>query len=436
MINALFCLWVQSGCSKGTVAGALTFFPPEPALYQFERHTTSGRVLETDQDPIEAENDEKEQLRRRRAGDNNDDGHDSSTDSIGEIRGPGRTGSLEIEETRAKTNKKIKGPAAQLTDQANERRKRSKLRSVLDAKDVVAGVTYRLLLDPRLHVPPHDEHSIQAVKIPSPKGVHVAAVIYRVPNERRSATTKTIIISHGNATDIGAMFPIQVVIAHSLDCDVVVYDYSGYGESGGIPTECATYRDIEAVYEYTLENVTANQNPKNVILYGQSVGSGPCCYLIAQKDTEPLGGLILHSPFTSGMRVLTPSRYVVTILWVVIVFVVACLDDETHKMFVQFLVLHSALACLDIYPNIDRIGKVQCPVLIIHGRLDQEVDISHGQELYRAVPEQYRREPWWVHDRGHNDITEGTGKLAEFIRRLRRFISSFDQTTDDDSDEV
>ena len=317
MINALFCLWVQSGCSKGTVAGALTFFPPEPALYQFERHTKSGRVLDVDEDPFDGENDEKVKQRRRRGGgdtnnddEEDDDGHDSSTDSIGEIRGPGRTGSLEIEETRAKTNKKIKSPAAQLTDQANERRKRSKLRSILDAKDVIAGVTYRLLLDPRLHVPPHDEHSIQAVKIPSPKGIHIAAVIYRVPHERRTSTTKTMIISHGNATDIGAMFPIQVVIAHSLDCDVVVYDYSGYGESGGIPTECATYRDIEAVYEYTLEYVTAQQNPKNVILYGQSVGSGPCCHLIAQKNAEPIGGLILHSPFTSGMRVLTPSRYV------------------------------------------------------------------------------------------------------------------------------
>jgi abhydrolase domain-containing protein 17 len=98
--------------------------------------------------------------------------------------------------------------------------------------------------------------------------------------------------------------------------------------------------------------------------------------------------------------------------------------------------MYSALACLDIYPNIDRIRKVQCPVLIIHGRLDQEVEISHGKELYRAVPHQYRREPWWVQDRGHNDITDGIGKLAEFIRRLRRFLGTLDQTTDDDSDDI
>jgi Serine aminopeptidase, S33 len=334
MINALFCLWVKSGFSKGTVAGALTFFPPDPPLYQFERHTKSGRILDDDEDP-EEEEDEKVTVDSNNDNNNHTDLNNTSIDvdadqspshettttttakeSVGGIIRGGaadaakRAGPLEIEETRHKRNTKIKSPAEQFTDQVNERRKRSKVRNALDARDAMAGVTYRLLLDPRLHVPPHDENSIEAVKIIALRGVHIAAVIYRVPNERRTPHTKTIIMSHGNATDIGAMFPIQVVIAHSLDCDVVVYDYSGYGESGGIPTECATYRDIEAVYDYTLEHVTANQNPKNVILYGQSVGSGPCCYLLAQKHIPPLGGLILHSPFTSGMRVLTPSRYV------------------------------------------------------------------------------------------------------------------------------
>ena len=87
---------------------------------------------------------------------------------------------------------------------------------------------------------------------------------------------------------------------------------------------------------------------------------------------------------------------------------------------------HRALACLDIYPNIDRIKKVRCPVMVIHGCLDQEVDVSHGQELHRLVPTQYQRDPWWVRDRGHNDIIEGPGKLAEYIRRMRGFVNSLD----------
>jgi fermentation-respiration switch protein FrsA (DUF1100 family) len=88
----------------------------------------------------------------------------------------------------------------------------------------------------------------------------------------------------------------------------------------------------------------------------------------------------------------------------------------------------SALACLDIYPNIDRIKKVECPVMIIHGALDEEVDVSHGQELHNAVSPHLRRDPWWVPDRGHNDITDGPGKLAEYVRRLRAFLDSLSTT--------
>lgn len=86
------------------------------------------------------------------------------------------------------------------------------------------------------------------------------------------------------------------------------------------------------------------------------------------------------------------------------------------------------LGCLDIYPNIDRIKHVSCPVMVIHGDLDQEVEAHHGRSLHDAVPTVYQREPWWVSDRGHNDITEGPGKLGEYIRRLRRFLNSLENS--------
>jgi fermentation-respiration switch protein FrsA (DUF1100 family) len=89
--------------------------------------------------------------------------------------------------------------------------------------------------------------------------------------------------------------------------------------------------------------------------------------------------------------------------------------------------LYSLLACLDIYPNISRIQYVRCPVMIIHGRLDEEVNFNHGLDLHQAVPEEFQRDPWWVPDRGHNDITEGHGKMAEYIRRLRLFLDSLDE---------
>ena len=306
-ISAIFCLWAQSGCSKSSVAGALTFFPPDPALYEFERRDAEGNPLP---DHADEGNDDAKETKPE----NGDLAPTESPDSAEAFQ-------EQVDHRTGETKEKMASPAQQLVDRAKELRQQAKIRNQRDATDHKNNVKYSLKLDSRLHVPRYERNAVEAVKIPAKNGIHVAAVIYRItavdredprakasngasPEEKKKQP-KTIIYSHGNATDIGAMFPLQAVIAHSLDCNVVMYDYSGFGESGGMPLEENTYCDIDAVYNYTLEHV-ANNDPKSIILYGQSVGGGPCCYL-AQKN-ENLGGMVLHSAFTSGMRVLTPSR--------------------------------------------------------------------------------------------------------------------------------
>lgn len=46
-------------------------------------------------------------------------------------------------------------------------------------------------------------------------------------------------------------------------------------------------------------------------------------------------------------------------------------------------------------------------VFIIHGEDDREVTVSHGRSLYEKCPEQYKYPPWFVPERGHNDICLG-----------------------------
>lgn len=278
-ISALFCLWVQSGFSKGTVAGALTFFPPDPPLYKFERRDANDNLIPDDRESGEEEDKRPERSTRLEDG--------AYRPNEGESR------------------EKMKSPAQQLTDRAKELRKQAKKRNVRDARDAKNNVKYKLVLDPRLSSPRFQGGSIEATKIRTKTGAYVAAVVYKVPTEVQTENTKTIIYSHGNATDVGAMFPLQAILSHSLECNVVSYDYSGYGESGGIPMESNTYKDIQAVFQYTKEKICGGDASK-IILYGQSVGSGPCCFLGCKESG--MGGIVLHSPFMSGMRVLTPSR--------------------------------------------------------------------------------------------------------------------------------
>lgn len=70
------------------------------------------------------------------------------------------------------------------------------------------------------------------------------------------------------------------------------------------PSEQNTYADIEAVYKCLEESYGAKQ--EDIILYGQSVGSGPTLDLAARLPQ--LRAVVLHSPILSGLRVMYPVK--------------------------------------------------------------------------------------------------------------------------------
>lgn len=48
---------------------------------------------------------------------------------------------------------------------------------------------------------------------------------------------------------------------------------------------------------------------------------------------------------------------------------------------------HIPLTPFDKFRNIARIGKVKCPVLVIHGRDDTTIPFWHGEKLFRKANE-------------------------------------------------
>ncbi len=189
----------------------------------------------------------------------------------------------------------------------------------------------------------------------------------------------TILFSHGNAEDLRDVFG-DLVSMKNQGFSVLAYDYHGYGTSQGKPSEDNCYRDIDAAYEYL--TVTKKVPPGRILLLGRSVGGGPAVDLAARK---PVAGLVLESAFTSAFRV----------LWI------------------------GYLIPGDRFRNIDKIAKVTCPVLVIHGRSDQVVPFTHGQQLFAAANEPKQR--LWVEGAGHNDLPEVGGKrydqaLLDFVK--------------------
>ncbi|GKV37159.1 hypothetical protein SLEP1_g45218 [Rubroshorea leprosula] len=187
-------------------------------------------------------------------------------------------------------------------------------------RDELTGL---LLLSPF----PHREN-VEVLKLRTRRGTEIVAVYIRHP-----MATSTILYSHGNAADLGQMYELFIELSIHLRVNLMGYDYSGYGQSSGKPSEQNTYADIEAAYKCLEESYGTKQ--EDIILYGQSVGSGPTLDLAPRLPV--LRAVVLHSPILSGLRVMYPVK-------------------RTYWF--------------DIYKNIDKIPQVNCPVLIIHVIVD------------------------------------------------------------------
>lgn len=71
---------------------------------------------------------------------------------------------------------------------------------------------------------------------------------------------------------------------------------------------------------------------------------------------------------------------------------------------------------LTVFRSIDKVPKITCPVLVIHGTEDEVIDFSHGLAIHekctRAV------DPLWVEGAGHNDVE----LYGQYLDRLKLFI--------------
>ena len=83
-------------------------------------------------------------------------------------------------------------------------------------------------------------------------------------------------------------------VSNTLKIHIVAIEYPGYGIYPGSPTARKILEDAHTVFDYFTEVI--GYDPKDIMLFGRSLGSGPACELAAMKDP---GVLVLMSAFTS-----------------------------------------------------------------------------------------------------------------------------------------
>ncbi|MBL4575757.1 MAG: alpha/beta hydrolase [Opitutaceae bacterium] len=214
------------------------------------------------------------------------------------------------------------------------------------------------------------------IKVKGADGVLLSALFLKNPESRY-----TFFYFHGNGEDLGDCLSTMEMM-RAKGYSVFSFDYRGYGTTPGVPQEANVYADAASALEYltTKEGVDLG----SIILYGRSLGSGPA---VEMGTRYQVGGVILEGGFISSFQVVT------------------CFP----------------LIPFDFFKNLKKIGRLDCPLLIIHAEKDKVVGFKHGEKLYERA-----KEPkffYSVSEAGHNDLIERAGGLywkvlEDFIRAI------------------
>ena len=110
----------------------------------------------------------------------------------------------------------------------------------------------------------------------------------------------TVLFCHGNAGNISHLLGVAED-AHRLGLGILLFDYRGYGQSEGTPSEEGTHRDAEAAWNYLVQE--AGLAPDQIAIIGRSLG-GPIAARLARdkKPGRPVLGGDLYFHTRAGSR--------------------------------------------------------------------------------------------------------------------------------------
>lgn len=188
-----------------------------------------------------------------------------------------------------------------------------------------------------------------------------------------------VVFAHGNAELIDD-WPELLESYRRLGISVLLPEYRGYGRSAGEPSEAAITGDFVRFYDLLVARPEIDAD--RVVFHGRSIGGGVVCALARHRMPA---ALVLQSTFTSiadiARRWLVPSSLI-----------------------------------LDPFDNAAVIEALDVPVLIVHGRRDRLIPISHAETLARVA----RRGRLTTYDADHNDCPPDWGV---FFRDVRAFLA-------------
>ena len=169
-------------------------------------------------------------------------------------------------------------------------------------------------------------------------------------HEKNLKDYKTLVYFHGNA---GSLENRIHKLNHFQDMNInfLIIAWRGFNGNKGKPSERGLYVDGKSAIDWLKKK---GVDEKNLILYGESLGTGVATHLAQNKN---YAGVILETPFTSMI--------------------------DAAKNFYPYIPVNLLLK--DKFENYKKVKNINSPILIMHGEVDQIVPFSMGKKIYEIA---------------------------------------------------
>ena len=169
-------------------------------------------------------------------------------------------------------------------------------------------------------------------------------------HEKNLKDYKTLVYFHGNA---GSLENRIHKLNHFQDMNInfLIIAWRGFNGNKGKPSERGLYVDGKSAIDWLIKK---GVDEKNLILYGESLGTGVATHLAQNKN---YAGVILETPFTSMI--------------------------DAAKNFYPYIPINLLLK--DKFENFKKVKNINSPILVMHGEVDQIVPFSMGKKIYEIA---------------------------------------------------
>ena len=169
-------------------------------------------------------------------------------------------------------------------------------------------------------------------------------------HEKNLKDYKTLVYFHGNA---GSLENRIHKLNHFQDMNInfLIIAWRGFNGNKGKPSERGLYVDGKSAIDWLKKK---GVDEKNLILYGESLGTGVATHLAQNKN---YAGVILETPFTSMV--------------------------DAAKNFYPYIPINLLLK--DKFENFKKVKNINTPILVMHGEVDQIVPFSMGKKIYEIA---------------------------------------------------